>query len=120
MSGAQFFADYWEKKPYFLARRNLSYYTELLTGSDLENLLSDSDMRYPALRLAKGGHYYSPEAYTRNERFGGVLNAMSALHTFRTAELPGDVLNLAARVSLSRHLLDIGFLTLAEPSRGVV
>jgi len=65
-----FFADYWEKQHLWLRRADASYYQSLLTAQDLEHLISHSDARYPAIRLAKGGGYFAPEAYTRNVKHG--------------------------------------------------
>jgi lysine-specific demethylase/histidyl-hydroxylase NO66 len=41
-----------------------------MTLHDLETMISTSDMRYPALQLAKGGSYLAPEIYTRNVKHG--------------------------------------------------
>jgi len=65
-----FFANYWEKKHLWLQRSDPAYYHSLLTADDLENLISHSDARYPAIRLAKGGGYFAPELYTRNVKHG--------------------------------------------------
>jgi hypothetical protein len=69
-SADQFFSQYWEKEHCFLPRRDSDYFEQLMTRSDLENVISTSDMRYPAIRLAKGGGYFPPEAYTHNMRYG--------------------------------------------------
>ena len=53
-----------------MQRAQPSYYESLLTAADLEDLISHSDARYPAIRLAKGGGYFAPEAYTRNVKHG--------------------------------------------------
>jgi ribosomal protein L16 Arg81 hydroxylase len=53
----RFFSEYWEKKHLFLQRRDPDYFQGLMTLHDLETLISTSDMRYPALQLAKGGSY---------------------------------------------------------------
>jgi ribosomal protein L16 Arg81 hydroxylase len=65
-----FFANHWEKKHLWLQRSEPSYYQSLLTAQDLEHLISHSDARYPAIRLAKGGGYFAPEVYTRNVKHG--------------------------------------------------
>jgi len=65
-----FFAIYWERQHLPLHRRQPGYYESLLTAADLEGIISHSDARYPAIRLAKGGNYYPPEAYTRNIKHG--------------------------------------------------
>jgi ribosomal protein L16 Arg81 hydroxylase len=65
-----FFAGYWEKKHLWLQRSQPNFYQSLLTAGDLEDLISRSDARYPAIRLARGGGYFPPEAYTRNVKHG--------------------------------------------------
>lgn len=77
LTTAQFFAEYWERKPYFLERRDPEYYESLLTRHDLENLITTGDLRFPAIQLAKDGGYIPAEAYTHDqphgtERFIGV------------------------------------------------
>jgi hypothetical protein len=75
-----FFSTYWERKHLVLRRGQPGYYQSLMMASDLETLISDSDARYPAIRLAKGGGYYPREAYARDikhgdETFFGVAHA---------------------------------------------
>jgi ribosomal protein L16 Arg81 hydroxylase len=65
-----FFATYWERKHLVLRRGQPAYYQSLVTASDLETLISDTDGRYPAIRLAKGGGYLPPEVYTRDIKHG--------------------------------------------------
>ncbi len=55
LSTERFFSDYWEKKQLFLQRRDPEYFHQLMTRIDLATLISESDMRYPAIQLAKGG-----------------------------------------------------------------
>ncbi len=55
LSRDQFFTEYWEKKHCFLPRGRRDYFETLMTRGDLETIISNSDMRYPAIRLAKGG-----------------------------------------------------------------
>ena len=65
-----FFSNYWEHQHLLLQRNRPNYYESLITAADMENIISDSDARYPAIRLAKGGGYFPPEAYTRNVKHG--------------------------------------------------
>jgi hypothetical protein len=91
-----FFSNYWEKKHLVVQRADPYYYRSLLTAHDLEALISDPDARYPAIRLAKGGGYYPPEAYTRNvkhgdEGFDGVPDLLRISNEYRqgaTVALP--------------------------------
>jgi ribosomal protein L16 Arg81 hydroxylase len=66
----EFLASYWERRHLLLQRGRPGHYSALLTAADLEAIISCSDARYPAIRLAKGGNYYPPEAYTRTIRHG--------------------------------------------------
>jgi ribosomal protein L16 Arg81 hydroxylase len=66
----EFFASYWERRHFLLRREQPRYYEPLITSADLENIISQPDARYPAIRLAKGGHYFAPEVYTRNIKQG--------------------------------------------------
>jgi ribosomal protein L16 Arg81 hydroxylase len=92
-----FLSTHWERQ-HLLLRRGLSdYYRPLITAADLENIISNADGRYPAIRLAKGGGYYSPEAYTRDikqgdESFLGVADVRRITEEYRrgaTVALPG-------------------------------
>jgi ribosomal protein L16 Arg81 hydroxylase len=65
-----FFSRYWEKTHLWVQRSEPTYYQSLLTAENLEDLISHSDARYPAIRLAKGGGYFAPEVYTRNVKHG--------------------------------------------------
>ena len=65
-----FLSTYWERQHLLLSRSEPKYYESLITAADLENIISQSDARYPAIRLAKGGGYFSPEVYTHNVKHG--------------------------------------------------
>lgn len=69
----EFFADSWERKPLFIQRRNNDYYRGLLTDRDLEDIISNSDLRYPAIQLAKNGTFYPAAAYTSDARVGQLV-----------------------------------------------
>jgi len=70
MGTHEFFASFWERQHLHLQRGRPRYYEPLITSADLESIISQSDARYPAIRLAKGGHYLAPEVYTRNIKQG--------------------------------------------------
>jgi hypothetical protein len=63
-----FFRDHWEPKPLRLSRGDAHYYDSVLTNQDLEFIISLTDLRYPAIQLARNGAYLAPEA-----RCPGVL-----------------------------------------------
>jgi lysine-specific demethylase/histidyl-hydroxylase NO66 len=74
---AEFFANYWESKPLFIrgAERGIQgagYYLGLLENRDLEDIISVSDARYPAIRLAKDGAYFPPGVYTKDVTVGDL------------------------------------------------
>lgn len=70
LDSREFFSRYWERQHLVLQRNRPDYYESLITTTELESIISDSDARYPAIRLAKGGGYFPPEAYTRNIKHG--------------------------------------------------
>ena len=70
ISMGAFFADYWERQPLLVRRGNGDYYRGLLTNRDLEDIISNSDVRYPAIRLAKDGAYFPPQTYTHDVQIG--------------------------------------------------
>ena len=65
-----FFRDHWERKPLHLSRGVAHYYHCVLTNDDLETIISSTDLRYPAIQLARNGAYLAPEAYTKNIKHG--------------------------------------------------
>ena len=65
-----FFSTYWERQHLLLQRGEPAFYQSLMTASDLETLISDSDARYSAIRLVKGGGYFPPELYARDIKHG--------------------------------------------------
>jgi ribosomal protein L16 Arg81 hydroxylase len=92
-----FFSNYWEKKHLWLRRSAPTYYRSLLTAEDLENLISNPDARYPAIRLAKGGGYFAPEVYTRNVKHGDEsFNGVPDLQRIRDEYRQGATIALPA------------------------
>jgi ribosomal protein L16 Arg81 hydroxylase len=49
LSTERFFEEYWEKQPLFLPRQAPDYFAGLLTEGELEGLISNADLRYPAI-----------------------------------------------------------------------
>lgn len=96
---AAFFAEYWERKPLLIKRRDLGYYGSLLSQQDLEDIISSTDMRYPAIKLVPKGSnaFYRPETYTTNLKhgndvFNGVPDIDKVFAEYRagaTIALPG-------------------------------
>jgi len=84
-----FFAGYWEQKPYHCRRGVEPYYQNILGAKDLEKIIASADLRYPALQLARNGSYLPAEAYTRNikhgsEFFNGVPDIERVLAEYRS------------------------------------
>jgi len=74
-----FLSAYWEKNFLLVQRGDTGYYEGLLTNQNLEDFISFSDARYPAIMLAKEGIFYPPQAYCEDVKMGqvtfsGVLN----------------------------------------------
>ena len=65
---AQFFAEFWEKRPLVVARQSPKYYSKLCSLADIDQILSSTDLRYPAIRLVKHGPDLPIDAYTRDLR----------------------------------------------------
>ncbi len=65
-----FFLEHWERKPFHLSRGDARYYDSLLKNEDLETIITSSDLRYPAIQLARNGSYFPAEAYTKNVKHG--------------------------------------------------
>jgi hypothetical protein len=68
------FPDHWEREHLHIARDDPTHYDDLICGADLATLIADPDSRYPSIRLAQAGGFFSPEAYTQNLRYGGGLS----------------------------------------------
>ena len=73
LSTDDFFRGYWERKPLYIQRHDSEYYRGLLTNRDLEDIISSSDLRYPAIQLAKNGSFYPAAAYTSDARVGQLI-----------------------------------------------
>jgi ribosomal protein L16 Arg81 hydroxylase len=67
---AEFLREHWERKPLHVSRGDVHYYDSILTNEDLETIISSSDLRYPAIQLARNGSYLAAEAYTKNFKHG--------------------------------------------------
>jgi hypothetical protein len=97
LPASAFFAEHWERKLLFRRRGDAHYYDSLLTNGDLERIISNGDLRFPALQISRHGGYFPPEAYTRNinqgpETFTGVPDLEKVRSEYRngaTIVLPG-------------------------------
>jgi ribosomal protein L16 Arg81 hydroxylase len=92
-----FFEEYWERKPFHVCRSDTRYYLSLLKNEDLEKIISSSDLRYPAIQLARNGSYLPPEAYTKNVKHGGeVFSRVPDLSRIQAEYRAGSTLVLPA------------------------
>lgn len=67
-----FFNDYWEKGPLIIERKDNNYYKDLLTMSDVDNIITSTDLKFPEIRLAKYGTKIPSQEYTNTIRIAGV------------------------------------------------
>ena len=88
-----FFAQYWERKPLLVRRGNSAYYQDLLTNRHVEDFISSSDARYPAILLA-------------NQLTNNLLHEALGMHVFTALTKPVDfnvLLDSLARVLRRYH-----------------
>jgi ribosomal protein L16 Arg81 hydroxylase len=69
----RFLAETWEQQPLQLRRRTPGFYDPLLTRAQIEAALTSGGLRFPAVQLARDGHFLPPEAFTHTLRSGGDL-----------------------------------------------
>jgi len=97
LSAEHFLAEYWESKPMLLKRADNAYYDSLLKLTDLEHHVSRAGTRYPDIRLAKGGAFFPPEAYTYDVKYGDeVFRGLCDLEKLVTEYSNGATLTLPA------------------------
>ena len=97
LSTDDFFTGYWERKPLFIQRHDSEYYRGLLTNRNLEDIISSSDLRYPAIQLAKNGSFYPAAAYTSDARVGQlVLKGVPNVGTISAEYAKGTTIVLPA------------------------
>ena len=66
----EFFNEYWEKKVLYIPRNDYNYYEDILTLSDVNEYLSQTDIRYPHVRLVKNGSEIPLIDYSYNFVYG--------------------------------------------------
>lgn len=111
----QFFAEYWEKKPLHIRRGDNEFYKDVITQADLDNLITNGDLRYPALKLVQKGDdtprqtpYYPAEAYTVNWKHGGnVYSGMPDIDRIFAEYRAGASINLPGLEQFWRPLLNL-------------
>jgi ribosomal protein L16 Arg81 hydroxylase len=92
-----FFSEYWEQRPLHLKRGDSRLYQSIVTLGDLESIISSPNARYPAIRLARNGGFYPPEAYTQSVKFGDeVTNGVPDLAIIQSEYRSGATIVLPA------------------------
>jgi ribosomal protein L16 Arg81 hydroxylase len=92
-----FFREHWERKPLHLSRGETHYYDTILTNHDLETIISSTDLRYPAMQLARNGSYLPPDAYTKNSKHGSeFFNGVPDLEQIQSEYRSGATVVLPA------------------------
>jgi lysine-specific demethylase/histidyl-hydroxylase NO66 len=69
VDAGDFLADYWEQQPLVVARGEGRRFHELLTPTDVEQLLCNTGIRVPAFRLVKEGAQVPLGTYTEDIRW---------------------------------------------------
>lgn len=64
IGGAEFLAEYWERRPLFVERDEPGRYDDLLTEEEVERLVCSGGLRYPGFRLVKAGEQIPVRSYT--------------------------------------------------------
>jgi ribosomal protein L16 Arg81 hydroxylase len=63
---ANFFAEYWERRPLVIPRAEPGRFTGLLDVADVDRLICETAIRMPAFRLVKDGTPLPPSDYTHD------------------------------------------------------
>lgn len=66
LSDSSFFAEYWEKKPLVISRNIPTYFTDLISVSAVDEILSSTGLRVPGFRLIREGSQIPTSEYTKN------------------------------------------------------
>lgn len=61
---ATFFAEYWEKRPLLISRRDSTRYRDILRIEDVDHVLTTLNLRYPDIRVAKGAQLPDAQGFT--------------------------------------------------------
>ena len=74
LSVDEFLASYWEARPIHISDPGSGKFDNLIKIGDLDQFLSRSDIRYPSVRLVRGGVELPIEEYAREFRLGSHLS----------------------------------------------
>lgn len=109
VSCSTFFERYWERESLHVSRHDDSRFRHILTLSDLDDYLTRSDLRYPAVRLVQTGRTFPVSSYTTSFSLG----------TYRSSELIRSELVLSHYHSGATILVQLAHLSL-PPLRPLV
>lgn len=70
MDKLDFLMSYWEKRPFYLSRRNKRYYKDLISLDTVDKILSRQDIFYPVVRIFENGKTILPKSFTTKFHFG--------------------------------------------------
>ncbi len=73
LDAADFFAEYWERRPLHLQRGDARFYHDLLTLEQARDAISYGGLRYPALQMSKQGAFLHPEAFCQDINAGDIV-----------------------------------------------
>lgn len=84
---SDFFNIYWEKQPLVISRKKPDFYADLLSITDIDHIISSTDLRYPAFRLIKNGSQIPIQKYTSdfslgNDVFSNVADVDRLLYEY--------------------------------------
>ena len=92
-----FFDEHWERKPLHCRRADPAYYQGVLSDAAFEHIIAKTDLRYPAIQLARHGGYFPPEVYTRDLTLGSeVFRGVPDLDKIRAEYRSGATIVLPA------------------------
>lgn len=61
----EFMREYWDKKILYIPRNDASYFKDVISLDEIDDLLSRKDVNYPTIRLAKESTKIDPATYTK-------------------------------------------------------
>lgn len=124
ISKEEFFDKYFEKECLILTRDDQKYFSELLTMSDIDNLLYSQVLRFPAVRMTKVNEDILANAYAIGDRINtpqvlklmteGATLILSGLHEF----LPKLSLLCASLVTEFGHKFQTNIYITPKQSQG--
>lgn len=70
---AQFYRDYWMKKPLFIPRDEPDRFGALITRKDIDELLTSRNARFPEVSMSQAGKVIARESYTQRQIVNDVV-----------------------------------------------